>query len=134
MVKDVQLPRRLPLQLAADGSRILAPGFEIAAKRMKDSHPLGLGCDTPAGEQHHQNEQHSYGTTNTGDVPAGARGELLHYNPQFAHRTILRPLNRPTDIGGTAVWSTLMALFGDHVVSPALRANPSIVEDAISMT
>jgi hypothetical protein len=43
MVSDVQLPRRLPLQLAANGPGIFAPGLEILAKRMQEHHPLGLG-------------------------------------------------------------------------------------------
>ena len=43
MVSDVQLPRRLPLQLAANGPGILAPGFELLTKGMQKHYPLGVG-------------------------------------------------------------------------------------------
>src|SRR5262245_11651514 len=43
MVSDVQLPRRLPLQFAANGLGIFAPRLEILPKRMQEHDPLGLG-------------------------------------------------------------------------------------------
>ncbi len=42
MVSDIQFPRRLPLQLATDGSGILAPGLEILTERMEEHDPLAL--------------------------------------------------------------------------------------------
>ena len=43
MVSDVELPRRLPLQLASNGSGIFAPGLEVLTKRMQEQDPLGVG-------------------------------------------------------------------------------------------
>src|SRR6185503_14880629 len=43
MVSDVELPRRLPLQLAANGFGVFAPGLEILTKGMQEHYPLGVG-------------------------------------------------------------------------------------------
>ena len=92
MVSDVQLPRRLPLQLAANGPGILAPGFEILTKGMQEHYPLGVGRGgTPPSEEHRQNEEQSYATANARGVPAGMPAGPLHYNPQFRHP---RPYDR----------------------------------------
>jgi hypothetical protein len=94
MVKDVQLPRRLSLQLVADGSGIFAPRLEIAAKRMQDHYPLGIGRGGPS---HANNivrtKSNPAERRPRAAVPAGTRAGPVHYNLQFRHRT-LRSLSR----------------------------------------
>ena len=52
MISDVELPRRLPLQLAANGPGVFAPRLEILTKRMEEHYPFALGrCRVQRREQ-----------------------------------------------------------------------------------
>jgi len=82
VISDVELPRRLPLQLTPNGLCIFAPGPEIPAKGMEKHYPLGVSRGgAPASEQRRQGEEQPYKTANT-TLP-GKQAGLLHCTPQI---------------------------------------------------
>src|SRR3954470_6529729 len=56
LVKNLEWPRGLSLQLSADCPGIFAPGPELPTERMKEHHPLGFGrqCSVAREQRQHR--------------------------------------------------------------------------------